>query len=476
MSFKKESCAGKIKSHNDTSNFVCMTEKVQYITNGFEEGTKQSLDQEYDNVNIIVGQRNKYRINERKILGRGAFSFVYSGMNLDTHDKVAIKKISLNKLTNKEIDVVDREIRTVSRLIKMSNPYKNIVTYYDVIKNDTIVYVVMEMCTDGNFSSLLVKPMKERYSRYYFKQILNGLAALQELNIVHRDIKPDNILIFDDYRTLKICDFGFSQDFKDLDFDTICGSLIYMAPESFALKFNPVSVSVNDDMYSVSIPRSLPQPIPQPIPSSRRSRSRTSTRNFLEIPRSTSQSHQQSHQQHHDIDETEKSNNDVDDGSSMHQNSDLWSAGVIFYEMVYGYHPQRGSKDIHSIRKKLSRSIRVDEMSWIDLGQDGFELMRLILEPNSISRISVNNVVKHPWIASDNLPVKKIILSEIFYTPFTEIISRSLPKTLEFENKMFRKLSLQQHSFFASVSNGFTTQDMDMHLKSTNDSETYEHK
>jgi len=378
MSFKKEGCAGKIKGHPDLK----IDPEKEYMTNTYRVTQK----------NIILGKTHNYRIEDRKILGRGSFSSVYLGTNLDTHEKVAIKKMSLNK----DIDMVEREIRIVTKLIAMSNPYKNIVTYHDVIKTNATVFIIMEMCPDGTFSSLLVKPMKEKFTRYYFKQIIDSLKALHELNIIHRDIKPDNILIFNDYKTLKICDFGFSQDIKELDnVQSIRGSPIYMAPESFHIKTGD----------SNTLPISA---LPRPIPQSCRRYSNTGY------------------------------DSDNDDCSYLNpvQNtnvgSDLWAAGIVFYEMVYGYHPHRGSKDVHTIKKSLLKQIRIIEMPWTDLGQDGFQLLRDILDSNSLSRISIDNVMKHPWIETMDEPIKKIILSELFYLSDLRFISRSLPQTLEF--------------------------------------------
>lgn len=415
MSFKKESCTNREKD--------CMTHS--YKT---------------DQKNIIIGKSNNYRIDTKKILGRGAFSVVYLGTNIDTQEKVAIKKISLNKLTNKEIDVIDREIKIVTKLIKLSNPYKNIVTYYDVIKSNTIIFIIMEMCPDGTLSSLLVKPMKEKFTRYYFKQILDSLNSLQELNIVHKDIKPDNILIFNDYRTLKICDFGFSQDFKELDNDNqlICGSPIYMAPEMFQAKSNISGIMTHMSRFTST----LPKPIPHRI---------------------SSVNHRSDDYDHHVTDNENYADDDLTNNpenysylssdQTTNTNSDLWSAGMIFYEMVYGYHPHRGSKDIHTIKKKLENSIKILEMPWIDLGEDGFQLLRGILDPNSLSRITIDKVMKHRWTETSDDPIKKIVLSELFYASDLRFVSRSLPQTLEFDRYMANSSNNNRSMYTSDVNN-----------------------
>lgn len=474
MSFKKESCTGKVKEQSDFFDPMNVTEKDHKmpISRVNQKYDSESIGYTTPQKNIVTGRIHTYRIDDRKILGRGAFSTVYSGTNLTTNDKVAIKKISLNKLTNKEIDVVDREIKIVTKLIDMANPYKNIVTYYDVIKSSTTMYIVMELCPDGTLASLLVKPMKEKFSRYYFKQILDSLKALQELSIVHKDIKPDNILIFNDYKTLKICDFGFSQEFRELDSTTqhICGSPIYMAPESFHLK----NIKTNSSAKALPIP--LPHShlkintkmdryigLPPNPKIGRTKRKNDDTTEFVADDHIDDLGDDDLDNYHtdHSHDDDDDLNDDLSYLNLNHTNSDLWSAGMIFYEMVYGYHPHRGSKDVHTIKKTLLKSIRVVEMPWTDLGHDGFQLMRDILDANSVSRITVDNVMKHPWIRMNDEPVKKIVLSELFHLSDLRFISRSLPKTLEFDRYMQNNPTNRHKSMYAS-NNGEQIDDNDI--------------
>lgn len=181
----------------------------------------------------IVGTHAVYRINIRKSLGTGSFSTVYAGKNTKTNENVAIKKIFINKMSNIENSIIDKEIEVIKLLMKRGNSHCNIITYYDVIKTKLYVYIVMELCSDGTLSSLLIKPMKKKYYKFFFLQILSALYYLHNLGIVHGDIKPDNILLCDDYKTLKICDFGFSRIIKNsiAKIRVSCGSPIYMAPE-----------------------------------------------------------------------------------------------------------------------------------------------------------------------------------------------------------------------------------------------------
>ncbi len=89
----------------------------------------------------------------------------------------------------------------------------------------------MEYCHDGDLSKIIGKPIKENIVKYYFSQIVNALYYLSENNIIHRDIKPKNILLKNNKKELVLCDFGFARIKTMHRVKTICGSPLYMAPE-----------------------------------------------------------------------------------------------------------------------------------------------------------------------------------------------------------------------------------------------------
>lgn len=183
---------------------------------------------------ILIGSASSYKINIRNYIGKGSYSTVHSGINTITNEKVAIKKIYLNNLSKDELTMIDQEIEVVKLLI--NKPHDSIVKYHEVIQTKLYIYIIMEACNCGTLSSLLVKPFKTRYIKYYFNQLVNGIKHLHSLGIVHGDIKPDNILLTNYYKNIKICDFGFStinESSKNNNTKKIivCGSPIYMAPE-----------------------------------------------------------------------------------------------------------------------------------------------------------------------------------------------------------------------------------------------------
>lgn len=132
-------------------------------------------------------------------------------------------------------------------LRKMTNEYciastmwhKNIVHTVDIVHEDDRWYVVMEYCEGGDLFSIIKSGQQSREEVLcYFKQIITGVAYLQEHGVCHRDLKPDNILINKD-RFIKIADFGSSCVFH-LQWESclhkvkgLCGSSPYIAPEEY---------------------------------------------------------------------------------------------------------------------------------------------------------------------------------------------------------------------------------------------------
>src|SRR5436309_3292883 len=119
--------------------------------------SKIKINQLYmETKNIISGTNGTYKIDKKKTIGKGAFSIVYIGINVVTFEKVAIKRYFCNRTDNYDLNVIEREIKIVTHLMKQST-HENLVKYFDVIRTRSTVYIVMEYCTDGMFSSLLVK-------------------------------------------------------------------------------------------------------------------------------------------------------------------------------------------------------------------------------------------------------------------------------------------------------------------------------
>ncbi len=108
----------------------------------------------------------------------------------------------------------------------------HIIRYFDMLKTVNNFYFVYEFCNGGTFENLLKNsgPLPEKVALNYFSQIIDAFKVLNKNNIMHRDLKPDNILIHDGI--LKLADFGFCKPLENEEdtTKTMLGSPIYMAP------------------------------------------------------------------------------------------------------------------------------------------------------------------------------------------------------------------------------------------------------
>ncbi|KIS66692.1 uncharacterized protein UMAG_04755 [Mycosarcoma maydis] len=126
----------------------------------------------------------------------------------------------------------------IAILKKLHHPH--VVQLFEVLDDPAKdnLYMVFEYCPDGTVIDVKpnekTEPLPEDVARLYFVQILMGIEYLHENEIVHRDIKPDNILLSDNRKTCKIVDFGVSEMFLKPGDDTMqksAGSPAFMSPE-----------------------------------------------------------------------------------------------------------------------------------------------------------------------------------------------------------------------------------------------------
>uniref|UniRef100_A0AC35TN30 Protein kinase domain-containing protein n=1 Tax=Rhabditophanes sp. KR3021 TaxID=114890 RepID=A0AC35TN30_9BILA len=177
------------------------------------------------NDSVLLGQ---YDIH--KVLGIGCFGSVKLGTNIITKVNVAIKIVIKSELSEESMTKMRKEIEIMKKI-----RHPNIVKLFHVIENSSQFSLVMEYCQRGELFNYLGKVTKltDSHARTIFRQIVSAVRYLHHRNIVHRDLKAENILISED-GMIKVADFGFATHFADGELlDTFCGSPPYAAPELF---------------------------------------------------------------------------------------------------------------------------------------------------------------------------------------------------------------------------------------------------
>ena len=186
---------------------------------------------------------NNYIINKNAI-GKGAYAKVYHGYHKHTKLDIALKKILFNKLPANVKDKVISEIH-----ILQSMKHSHIMGLYEYRFDGDYLLLVTEYCKDGDLDKWLKQEhdIKERLD--IMVQIIRGMDYLHQNNILHRDIKPNNILLHDG--VVKICDFGFSTMIKEYNqlFNTICGTPLYMSPELLFMQ----PYTIKSDIWALGI-------------------------------------------------------------------------------------------------------------------------------------------------------------------------------------------------------------------------------
>jgi CheY-like chemotaxis protein/PAS domain-containing protein len=160
-----------------------------------------------------------------RLLGRGGFATVYEATSTLTSGKMAVKMIRVSGSFEEHIDAFLNEIEI---LCKLTHP--NIIHYFYCERAESTLNLFMELADQGTVADLLQRcpRLPENHVATIAKQLLQAVKYLHESGIVHRDIKPGNILI--SQGQLKLSDFGTATSNINLSEGTV-GTMSYMAPE-----------------------------------------------------------------------------------------------------------------------------------------------------------------------------------------------------------------------------------------------------
>jgi len=231
--------------NSDTSRFCseCGTQ-LPPAEEVFHTKTLETPKEELTTGSTFAG---RYEIIEE--LGRGGMGRVYKALDKEIEENIALK------LLNPEIASDEKTIKRFRNELKFARKisHRNVCRMYDLRKEEETLYIVMEYVPGEDLKNLIRRigafPVEETIS--IAEQVLEGLAEAHRLGVVHRDLKPQNIMI-DEESCVQIMDFGIARSLKAkgiTETGIIIGTPDYMSPEQVEGK----EVDQLSDIYSLGV-------------------------------------------------------------------------------------------------------------------------------------------------------------------------------------------------------------------------------
>ncbi|KAM3143611.1 hypothetical protein pb186bvf_004373 [Paramecium bursaria] len=177
----------------------------------------------------------EFQVHINTLLGKGSFGMVYLGNNSITGDICAVKCIQTRDIKKEELEKVQAEIGIMKQV-----KHENVVQLITFLQTPNNYYLILEYCNDGTLDQFIkkknqsnqIKFLPESEAYIIFDQLLEGLQALYDKKVIHRDIKPQNILIHQGQ--VKLGDLGFAKiiecEMEMIKNQTYAGSPLYMSP------------------------------------------------------------------------------------------------------------------------------------------------------------------------------------------------------------------------------------------------------
>ncbi|KAL3287930.1 hypothetical protein HHI36_002386 [Cryptolaemus montrouzieri] len=230
-----------------------------YLAKSWETAIRQALlpvtsisqsNKCIEDENEITDMNQIYQIYPDEVLGSGQFGIVYGGVHRKTARSVAIKVIDKLRFPTKQEAQLKNE---VSILQNLSHP--GVVNLERMFETPERIFVVMEKLKGDMLEMILSHKngfLTERVTKFLITQILIALKHLHSKNIVHCDLKPENVLLSSnaEFPQVKLCDFGFARIIGEKSFRrSVVGTPAYLAPEVLRNKGYNRSL----DMWSVGV-------------------------------------------------------------------------------------------------------------------------------------------------------------------------------------------------------------------------------
>ena len=316
-----------------------IVEKINSLDISNDEKLKMLSELRHVESEELRKNRRKQTIRDYesiKIIGRGAFGEVHVCRVIETGEIVAVKKIRKEVLIKKNQIIHIRNEQLF--MSKVKSPW--IVELKASFQEDDFLYLVMEFLPGGDFMNLLIEKDKltEEEAKFYIAELILAVESIHKLDCIHRDIKPDNILI-DKNGHIKLSDFGLAK----------VSDKLY---EQNAVKdenFNPKKMT-HKKLYSC-----------------------VGTAYYV-AP-------------------------EVLNKKGYGQEIDWWSVGVIFFEMLVGYAPFCAQETQEVCFKILNHEKYLQIPPEITLSKEANDLInRMISDPNKrLGKNGADEIKAHPF-------------------------------------------------------------------------------
>jgi len=300
---------------------------------------KEKVKKEIYNKEMLKSRklREKQTIRDYEslaIIGRGAFGEVHVCKEIKTGKIVAIKKIKKEILIQKNQIIHIRNEQLI--MSKVKSPW--IIELKASFQEDDYLYLVMEYLPGGDLMALLIKKdiLNENEAKFYISELILAIESIHKLDCIHRDIKPDNILI-DSNGHIKLSDFGLAK----------VSEKIFENQKDESFNINKLSHKKNYSCVGTA---------------------------YYVAP-------------------------EVLNKKGYNQNIDWWSVGVIFFEMLVGYAPFCSKETTEVCYKILHWEKYLEIPKKVKISKEAEDLIRKLIN-NSNERLGKNGVdeiKKHPF-------------------------------------------------------------------------------
>ena len=361
---------------------------------------KEKIKKEIYNQEMIKSRKSREKQSIRDyesiaIIGRGAFGEVHVCREKKTGKIYAIKKIKKNIL------IIKNQIRHVLNeqilMSKASSPW--IVELKASFQEDEYLYLVMEYLPGGDLMNLLIQKdiLTEKEAKFYISELILAIESIHNLDCIHRDIKPDNILI-DKNGHIKLSDFGLA-------------------------KISDKLYEKEDEKYKNFLPNK----------NNEKNHKMTHNKNFSCVGTA-----------YYVAPEVLKK-------SGYDKDIDWWSVGIIFFEMLVGYAPFCSKETTEVCYKVLNWKDFLNIPKKVKLSEEAKDLIYKLIN-NSDDRLGKNGseeIKRHPFFKDVNW--NNIRKSK---APFIPQLKN------EYDTKYFEKFEVKE-PFYPTNKNKFKRKDVE---------------